>query len=198
MLRFLHLLYFAAVLQGVLCSLHLESVRNIELPDDGSYSWPNNGVHKTGCKVTRTEIFYHCTKELNKSTSQIQDFSQLLKMRVDCRGAEGFQHNFTLVDGTEQYRPACSSWAYKKYDVFGGSLRPERDPTRKWLPWFSGDIVTVWKDRDGEHTAGVSAVFMFLFLKQLYVVLYCFIMFERELQARNCTADFFSCRRVQT
>lgn len=84
-------------------------------------------------------------------------------MRVDCRGAEGFQHNFTLIDEQRYDRPTCSSWAYKKYDVFGGSLRPERDPTRKWLPWFSGDIITVWKDRDGEHTAGFPRRFYCFF-----------------------------------
>lgn len=163
MLRFLHFCYFAAILRGVRTDfLHLQSVRNIELLDDDSYTWPSH-VNKTGCKVTRTEIFYQCTKDLNKSTSQIQDFSQLLKMRVDCRGAEGFQHNFTLIDEQRYDRPTCSSWAYKKYDVFGGSLRPERDPTRKWLPWFSGDIITVWKDRDGEHTAGFPRRFYCFF-----------------------------------
>ena len=149
MLRFpLHVCYFA-VLRGVVGFLHLASVRNIQLPDDDTHAFEEaSPLNATGCKVTRTEIFYECTKELKKSTSnnQIdQDFSQLLKMRVDCRGASGFQNNFSLVDEWQAARPSCSSWVYKKYHVLGENLR--RDPTLQWLPLLSGHPVTVWKDQ---------------------------------------------------
>lgn len=107
---------------------HFKSVEVVDISKDVMNVLPQ----PTGCSFQSAKVLHDCTE----TRTEALPAGQLLRARVDCGQAFGFQ-NLTLYEG----RGWCGRLSYRKY----GNSSDMKDPTAAWIPWISNDLLTIQK-----------------------------------------------------